>query len=39
MPSLSENNEVVNHKHRCFHRDGMIFLVMHLKLYCINLNT
>lgn len=39
LPSLSENNKVGNDKHRCFLRGRMIFLVMYLKLHCINLNT
>jgi len=39
LPSLSENNKVGNHKHRCFLRGRMIFLVIHLKMHCINLNT
>lgn len=39
LPSLSENNKVGNHKHRCFLRGRMIFLVIYLKMHCINLNT
>lgn len=38
LPSLSEN-KVGNHKHMCFLRGRTIFLVIYLKMHCINLNA